>query len=463
MNYLPLFSELKNRPVLVIGGGVVALRKVELLVDAGAKIRLVAKELHIELQELLSQQKIDWVAKTLLGEELEKAIQQVFFVIATTDDSAENQNIATIAEQNFTFCNVVDNQPLCSVIMPSIIDRGDLQVAVSTAGKAPVLARLWREKLESMIPQHIGSMTAIAGEFREQVKAHYSNITQRRRYWERVFNSQRFSQLCESKQYGAAKQFLEDELQGDVLEKGEVTLVGAGPGDPELLTIKGLRFLQQADVVLYDALVSDEIINLVRRDAEKVFVGKRASAHHKKQHEINELILFYARQGKRVVRLKGGDPFVFGRGGEELETLIEEQIPFSVIPGITAAVGATAYAGIPITHRDYAQSATFITGHSKQNGESIEWQTLAMSHHTLVIYMGSLRAAEISQQLIQHGRDADTPVAIISNGTKAEQEVRVGKLKQLAELSVDAPKPALIVIGEVVALQHKLTWFKENN
>ncbi|SMB80749.1 uroporphyrinogen-III C-methyltransferase [Pasteurella testudinis DSM 23072] len=457
MDYLPIFVDLKHRPVLVVGGGHVALRKIEALLKVGAQVNVVAAKLHRTLQQLAEQRQIVWIAQTFAAEQL----QQVYLVIAATDDSTLNHQVFLTAEAQQRLVNVVDDQPRCSYIFPSIIDRSPVQIAISSGGTAPVLARLLREKLEALLPQNLGVMAQISGRWRDKVKVRFAQLTQRRRFWENLFTNQEFQRLSENQQQQQAEQLLQQQLQRDFPIRGEVALVGAGPGDAGLLTLKGLQTLQQADVVLYDALVSEPILELVRRDADKVFVGKRAGKHSVAQQDTNRLLLHYAQQGKRVVRLKGGDPFVFGRGGEELEVLKAAGIPFSVVPGITAALGATAYAGIPLTHRDYAQTAMFITGHCQPDGKALQWQTLAQGNQTLVVYMGTIKAAELSRQLQAHGRRADTPVAVISHGTLPQQKVRSGKLSELAQLAEDAEKPALIVIGEVVALQPHLAWFGE--
>ncbi|MDU8923835.1 siroheme synthase CysG [Pasteurellaceae bacterium LIM206] len=456
MNYFPLFADLNNRPVLVVGGGAVAMRKVHLLLKANAEVRIVADKLNAELSALSAQERVIWLAKQFHAEQ----VRSVFVVIAATDDEQLNEQVFRVAESQQKLVNVVDDQARCSFIFPSIIDRHPIQVAVSSGGAAPVLARLLREKLEALLPQHLGLMADISGKWRHKVKNRLNTITERRRFWEHLFNG-RFARLLKNRQVEQAKQELEQQLNQDY-RGGSVSLVGAGPGDTGLLTLKGLQEIQQADVVLYDALVSEEILDLVRRDAELIFVGKRAEGHQTAQEETNRLLIELAQAGKRVVRLKGGDPFVFGRGGEELEALAQRQIPFSVVPGITAAIGATAYAGIPLTHRDFAQSAVFVTGHGKADAPDIEWRTLARSRQTLVIYMGTLKAAQIANSLLRFGRKADTPVAVISQGTQAGQKTRVGKLADLAYLAEQAEKPALIVVGEVVALHHKLAWFGED-
>lgn len=457
MNYFPLFADLAGRPVLVVGGGSVAARKVNLLLKAQAQVRLVARKLNAELTALEAENKVLWIAKEFNAEQLRTA----FFVIAATSDEALNHRIFHLAESQHKLVNVVDDQPHCSFIFPSIIDRSPIQIAISSAGKAPVLARLLREKLEALLPQSLGDIAEISGKWRDAVKEKLQSVTERRRFWEKMFNG-RFSSLVKNRQFEQAEQALEQELNSNY-QGGFVSLVGAGPGDAGLLTLNGLQEIQQADVVLYDALVSEDILSLIRRDADRIFVGKRANGKSVAQEETNQLLVSLAQQGKRVVRLKGGDPFVFGRGGEELEILAQHQIPFSVVPGITAAIGATAYAGIPLTHRNYAQSAIFVTGHRKADASDIEWQTLARSQQTLVIYMGTLKAAFIAERLQQHGRASDTPVAIISQGTQLTQKTTVGTLANLAELAESAPTPALIVVGEVVQLHEQLAWFGEEN
>lgn len=459
MNYFPIFANLAGRPVLVVGGGAVAARKISLLLKAGAEVRVAAKHLNAELSALAAENKILWLAEEFRAEH----IRTVFLIIAASSDQALNRRVFHLAESCQKPVNVVDDRDHCSFIFPSVIDRNPVQIAVSSSGSAPVLARLLRERLEALLPPSLGDMAEISGRWRDAVKGKLKSVTERRRFWEKQFNG-RFATLVKNRQNTLAERELAGQLeqsrQND--QGGSVSLVGAGPGDAGLLTLKGLQEIQQADVVLYDALVSDGILSLVRRDAERIFVGKRARGGRTPQEDTNALMVRLAREGRRVVRLKGGDPFVFGRGGEELETLARHQIPFSVVPGITAAVGATAYAGIPLTHRDYAQSAVFVTGHRKADAPDIEWQTLARSRQTLVIYMGALKAALIAERLQQYGRSPDTPAAVISQGTLPAQKTATGTLANLAELAETAPNPALIVIGEVVGLHEKLAWFGEN-
>ncbi|RWR01786.1 sirohydrochlorin ferrochelatase [[Pantoea] beijingensis] len=457
MDYLPIFADLKSKPVLVVGGGEIAARKIELLLRTGAQVQIVARELCEVLQSSVDSHEVTWLATAFS----ETQLDTVFLVIAATDDSALNAHVFAAANRRYRLVNVVDDQPKCSFIFPSIVDRSPLVVAISSSGTAPVLARILREKLEALLPANLGQMAHIAGEWRNKVKQRFSKMSDRRRFWETAFNGLFASQVAAGDVQGA-KQTLDRQLEAPQQARGEIVLVGAGPGDSGLLTLRGLQVMQQADVVLYDHLVSNDILDLVRRDADRICVGKRAGAHSVAQEETNRLLVSLAQKGKRVVRLKGGDPFIFGRGGEELQAAQKAGIPFQVVPGVTAASGATAYAGIPLTHRDYAHSVQFITGHCRPDGSPIEWAAMARGHQTLAIYMGTVKAAEISQQLMIHGRSATTPVAVIGRGTRQDQLVLIGTLDQLEELAQQAPSPALLVIGDVVNLHKQLAWFQHS-
>jgi uroporphyrin-III C-methyltransferase/precorrin-2 dehydrogenase/sirohydrochlorin ferrochelatase len=457
VDYLPLFADIRHKPVLVVGGGDVAARKIELLRRAGAHVQVVSQQLCEELTALESSGSIEWLATEYQATQLDR----VFLVIAATDDGDLNGQVFIDATERHLLANVVDDQPKCSFIFPSIVDRSPLVVAISSSGTAPVLARLLREKLESLLPANLGQMAEIAGQWRNKVKARFNMMSDRRRFWEKAFSGLFANQVASGNVEGA-KRTLDQQLTDPEASQGEIILVGAGPGDSGLLTLRGLQVMQLADVVLYDHLVSDEVLDLVRRDADRICVGKRANAHSVSQEETNRLLVELARQGKRVVRLKGGDPFIFGRGGEELQAAMAAGIPFQVVPGVTAAAGATAYAGIPLTHRDYAQSALFITGHCRADGEDMDWPSLARASQTLAVYMGTMKAGEISSQLIAHGRDPHTPAAVISRGTRQDQQVLTGTLQQLEELARNAPTPALIVIGEVVNLHQQLAWFQHS-
>lgn len=358
MEYLPIFAEVKDRPVLVIGGGEIAARKITFLLRAEAKVQIVAETLMPELAEKVEREEIQWRATVFEEQQLD----DVFLVIAATEDDELNQRVYVAANARYRLVNVVDNQALCSFVFPSIVDRSPLLVAISSSGKAPVLSRILREKIEALLPTNLGRLAETASYWRHHIKTHLKTTAERRRFWERVFTG-RFASLMLAGNKDEAEKALEDELRQPEKRPGEIILVGAGPGDAGLLTLRGLQALQQADVVFYDNLVTPEVRELVRRDAETICVGKSASGVSVPQQEINRLLVDAAKEGKTVIRLKGGDPFIFGRGGEELQAAAEAGIPFQVVPGVTAAAGATAYAGIPLTHRDYAQSATFITGH----------------------------------------------------------------------------------------------------
>lgn len=458
MEYLPIFAEVKERPVLVIGGGEIAARKITFLLRAEAKVQIVADALIPELAGKVEREEIQWRANVFEEQQLD----DVFLVIAATEDDELNQRVYAAANARYRLVNVVDNQALCSFVFPSIVDRSPLMVAISSSGKAPVLSRILREKIEALLPTNLGRLAETASYWRHHIKTHLKTTAERRRFWERVFTG-RFASLMLAGNKAEAEKALEDELRQPEKRLGEIILVGAGPGDAGLLTLRGLQAIQQADVVFYDNLVTPQVLELVRRDAETICVGKSASGVSVPQQEIHRLLLDAAKEGKTVIRLKGGDPFIFGRGGEELQAAAEAGIPFQVVPGVTAAAGATAYAGIPLTHRDYAQSATFITGHFGAQDSPLDWARLAQSGQTLAIYMGSLKAAEISAQLIANGRDGATPVAVISRGTRADQQTRTGTLQQLEHLAKDAPMPALLVVGEVVQLHQQLAWFQHTS
>lgn len=457
MDHLPIFCQLRDRDCLLVGGGDVAERKARLLLDAGARLTVNARDFVPQFHVWA-----DAGILTLVTGDFQPALlDPCWLAIAATDDDAVNQQVSDEAEARRIFCNVVDAPKAASFIMPSIIDRSPLMVAVSSGGTSPVLARLLREKLEAMLPQHLGQVAAYAGQLRARVKKQFATMGERRRFWEKLFINDRLAQSLANQDRQAVEVETEQMLTTPLDHRGEVVLVGAGPGDAGLLTLKGLQQIQQADVVVYDRLVSDDIMNLVRRDADRVFVGKRAGYHCVPQEEINQILLREAQQGKRVVRLKGGDPFIFGRGGEELETLCHAGIPFSVVPGITAASGCSAYSGIPLTHRDYAQSVRLVTGHLKTGGE-LDWSNLAAEKQTLVFYLGLNQAATIQQQLIAHGMQADMPVAIVENGTAVNQRVVDGQLTQLGELAQQMASPALIIVGRVVGLRDKLNWFSNH-
>lgn len=458
MQFLPLFFDLKQRPCLMVGGGDVALRKVRLLLRAGAKVELVSLALCAGLQEMVDKGEVDYT----VGQFEPPMLNDKVLVIAATDDALVNRQVHGAATHKNLPVNVVDCPELCTFIFPSIIDRSPVVAAISTGGASPTLARLLRARLETLIPSGYGRLAKLADKFRNPVKVRFTETHQRRLFWEKVLQGP-IAEHIFSGQEQQAEQKLQQLLdEPDAPSEGEVYLIGAGPGDPDLLTFRALRLMQQADVVLYDRLISPQILDLVRRDADLVYVGKARSEHAMQQADINQTLADLALQGKRVCRLKGGDPFVFGRGGEEIETLAEQGIPFQVVPGITAASGCASYAGIPLTHRDYAQSVAFVTGHLKDGTFNINWDGLVHPQQTLVIYMGLIGLPSLCEQLKERGMKTDMPAALVEQGTTPQQRVFVGTVESLPELvkrhAVKAP--TLIIIGEVVKLHEKLSWFK---
>ena len=458
MQYLPIFTRLKNKPVLVVGGGDVALRKCRAFLKAEANVTLVAPDFCQELQSMAAQGEVTLRQQKFIDSDLDN----VMLVIAATDNDAVNEQVAAQAEARNLFVNVVDDQPKCGFIFPSIVDRNPITIAISSAGTAPVLARRLREKLETLIPQHIGPLAQLVGSFRDKVKARFNHFSDRRQFWESVFDSSVVSEV-QAGNGSRAQALLNEMLSAQPEPEGEVYVVGAGPGDPELLTLKALQLMQQADVVVYDYLVSDEILELVRRDADLVCVGKKAGHHSVKQEQTNQMLVEFAKQGKKVCRIKGGDPFIYGRGGEEVQVLAAHGVKYQIVPGITAAAGCSAYAGIPLTHRDHAQAIQFVTGHCKKEGQELDWASLAKPNQTLAIYMGVIKSPHIQQQLITHGRAATTPVAIVENGTRKSQRVITTQLEQLAETITEhqVQSPALLIIGEVASLHAELAWFNK--
>lgn len=458
MDFLPLFHNLQGRHVLVVGGGEIALRKARLLADAGACLRVVAPEIDSQLVALVEQSQGLVHRRGYASGDLEGAV----LVIAATDDEPLNAQISRDAQARGVPVNVVDAPALCSVIFPAIVDRSPLIVAVSSAGDAPVLARLIRAKIETWIPSAYGQLAGLAKRFRQQVKQLFPDVQQRRVFWEDVFQGPIAERVLSGQPAEAERMLAERVAGGAPKPLGEVYLVGAGPGDPDLLTFRALRLMQQADVVLYDRLVAESIIEMCRRDAERIYVGKRRADHAVPQEQINRLLIDLAKQGKRVLRLKGGDPFIFGRGGEEIGELAAHGIPFQVVPGITAASGCAAYAGIPLTHRDHAQSVRFVTGHLKDGSSDLPWADLTSPGQTLVFYMGLVGLPIICEQLVRHGRSADTPAALVQQGTTRNQRVFTGTLGNLPQLVAEheVHAPTLVIVGEVVKLRDQLAWFE---
>jgi len=458
MDLLPIFMNIRGHRCLVVGGGEVAARKAGLLLEAGARVQVVAPELGGGLSREAGRGNIDYRAGTFEEQDLEGCT----LVVAATDDEEVNRRVSKLAQAHKLPVNVVDNPPLCTFVMPSIVDRSPVQIAISTGGSSPVLARLLRAKLESTIPATYGHLARLVDGFRDRVKKKLPDTSSRRAFWEKILTG-KVAELVFSGKREAARELLESAVeQAEVEEQGEVYLVGGGPGDPDLLTFRALRLMQQADVIVHDRLVSKEVLNLCRRDAEHIYVGKERDNHTVPQEQINQLLVDLAKEGKRVCRLKGGDPFIFGRGGEEIDTLAEQGVNFQVVPGITAALGSAAYAGIPLTHRDYSQAAVFVTGHLKDGTTNLNWKGLAQPNQTTVFYMGLKGLPVICEKLMEHGLSADTPIALVQQATTPRQRVFTGTLGTMtaAIQEKEIRPPTLIIVGEVVRLHDKLSWFR---
>lgn len=456
MDIFPISLKLQQQPCLIVGGGHIAYRKAVLLAKAGAVIHVIAPEIESNLQEIVESSQGQYVQAPFSPD---IQLRNYRLVIAATNDKAVNIQVFEACEAEKVLVNSVDDLPHCRFMVPAIIDRSPLVVSIATNGTSPVLSRQIRTQLEATIPHGMGKLADFSGQWRASVKAKIINPDERRIFWEDLYASPLKEQVFNDN-IVEANRLIEQALLEWKAPKGEVYLVGAGPGDPELLTLKALRLMQQADVVIYDRLVSPAILELCRRDADKIYVGKARSNHSVAQEGINALLVEYAAQGKRVCRLKGGDPFIFGRGGEEIQELFAAGVAFQVVPGITAASGCSAYAGIPLTHRDYAQSVRFLTGHLKEGSPELPWKELVYENQTLVLYMGLVGLEKICAQLIAHGQRPNMPVALISKGTTPEQKVVVGTLADIAskvsEYQIQAP--TLTIIGEVVSLREQLQW-----
>lgn len=457
MEFLPVCLQLTDSPVLLVGGGAVATRKARLLLRAGARLLVVAPAIEKELESLLAAhggvwQQARYQAEFLRGKRM---------VVAATPDRKVNEQVYRDATALSIQVNVVDSPDLCTFIFPAIVDRDPLTIAISSSGRSPVLTRILRRNIEALVPSGYGKLAEFAGRFRQLVRDEIPQATLRRTFWEQTLEGAVAEQVLAGREEQAEQLLRQRIRDGSSQRTGEVYLVGAGPGDPDLLTFKAARLLQSADVVLYDRLVSPAIVDMARRDAQRIYVGKRRSDHTVPQPEINQLLVDLAQQGQRVVRLKGGDPFIFGRGGEEIELLARHRIPFQVVPGITAANGAACYAGIPLTHRDYAQSVRFVAGYLKGDNVEHDWTTFQSTTETLVFYMGLLGLPVICEQLQAHGRAPDTPVALVERGTQIEQKVLVGTLATMVDIVAQAQPaaPTLIIVGDVVRLHDSLSWF----
>jgi len=458
VDFLPIFMNIKGENCLVVGGGKIASRKVFMLLRAGAKVSVVSPELCQDLTIRKNEGEINHINRLFEDDDLDNCK----IIIAATDDENINSHVSQLAKSKNIPVNVVDAPNLCSFIVPSIIDRNPVQIAISTGGASPVLARLLRSRLETFIPAAYGRLAKLVESYREKVKTKFSNTDEIRTFWEKILEGPVADNLIAGKDK-VARELLETAVENAEApaDRGEVYLVGAGPGDPDLLTFRALRLMQQADVVVYDRLVSQGVMDLVRRDAECIYAGKERNKHTLPQESINALLVRLAQEGKKVLRLKGGDPFIFGRGGEEIETLTDENISFQVVPGITAAAGCSSYAGIPLTHRDYVQSCMFVTGHLKDGTTDLNWDAIAQPNQTVVFYMGLQTVKELCKELVKHGLPSTTPAALVEKGTTQEQKVHIGDLSTLHEIvkKNNVKAPTLIIVGEVVLLHDKLNWF----
>ena len=459
MSYLPLFIETTGKKCLIVGGGKVASRKLIPILKAKMKVTLISPEVIEEIELNFHKNKNLKIIKRKFKPE---DIEDQFLIIAATNEKTTNQKIAKLSKDNNILVNMAEDSLSGNTLIPSVVDRDPIKIAVSSGAASPILTRLVKTRLETVIPYSFSKLADIMMEYRDAVKKNFLKISDRRKFWE-VFLDGPVSEMVLSGHIDKAKKALDESLkENKFLEKtGEVYLVGAGPGDPELLSFKALRLMQKADIVIYDRLVSRPIMNLIRQDTEKIYVGKQRADHAMPQENINQLLARLALEGKKVLRLKGGDPFIFGRGGEEIESLIKDDIPFQIVPGITAASGCASYAGIPLTHRDYSQACIFVTGHLRDGTVNLNWEMLAHEKQTLIFYMGMHGSKIICEELIKHGLSDETPAALIVKGTTEDQEVIIGNLKNMPEIIMERKivPPTLLIIGDVVKLHNKLKWF----
>jgi uroporphyrin-III C-methyltransferase/precorrin-2 dehydrogenase/sirohydrochlorin ferrochelatase len=464
MDYFPVFAKLRNRPCLVVGGGAVAGRKVRQLLKSGARVTVNAPVLNEDLRQLASEGRV--TVKSGPFDPL--LIEQALLVIAATSDTDINREVANTARRHNRLCNVVDDGEASGFIMPSVIDRSPIVVAISSGGRSPALARIVRQQIDEWLPSRIGMLARWAGKWRdtvhEQIKTHDGRI----RFWQRIFDGKAAQQFLAGDVTAADQNIAVDLKRPDKpTDRGEAWIVGAGPGDPDLITRRGSRLLQRADAVLHDRLIAPELLELARRDAEIICVGKQANKPSIRQEEINQILIDLVGSGKRVCRLKGGDPFIFGRGGEEISALAKAGLPYQVVPGISAANGCAAAAGIPLTHRDLSSAVTLITGHRADQlltgATDTDWSKLAAHKHTLVFYMGFQQLERICQTLIHHGLAASTPAAMVQDGTTHHQRVVGGTLKNIVDRTTGMGSPAVLIVGEVVALADKLGWHRHSS
>ena len=461
MDHLPIYLDVKDRKIVICGGETIAARRTDASLRAGARVHVFAAELGEEFRSLSKQENFTHHARKAEAEDIRDAI----IAYGASEDQRENERLYHLAKQANVLANVADVTRYCDFITPSIIDRSPLVVAISSSGSAPILARILRARIETMLPAAYGRLAQFAGSFRDKVMQRIRGADNRREFWERAIDGAVGDLFLMGDEKRATERLLEEidrAAGGASAEKmGAVYLVGAGPGDPDLLTFRALRLMQRADVVVYDRLIGDDILNYVRRDAERIYVGKLPKQHTMQQEDISQLLVDLARQGKTVLRLKGGDPFIFGRGGEEMDLLAENGIPFQVVPGITAASGCSTYSGIPLTHRDHAQACIFVTAHGKDGVLDLDWKTLAQPGQTVVVYMGLSSIDILMQGFIEHGVDKDTPAAVVDKGTRPDQSIVTGTISSLPAKvrKAEFTGPAMIIVGSVVTLRDKLRWF----
>jgi len=465
MRYLPVFLDLQTGPVLLVGAGDLARAKLRLLAAAGARIRWFATDGHHDVSGLAAAD----AARVELAEG-DPLTADLRGVIAILCAGAGDIGIAMSARAKAVGLpvNVMDDLAHSTFIFPAIVDRGDVVVAVGTGGTSPVVARRVRERIEAVLPARIGDLAGFIGRWRKTIHGRIPEFALRRRFWERVVDGPIGALVLAGrgdeaeaalKDIGDASAFAGASMSGHA--EGRVTLVGAGPGDPDLLTIKALRALQDADIVFYDELVSPEILDRARRDASRVPVGRRVGKPGIGQDAINRLLIEAARSGQRAVRLKGGDAFVFGRGGEEVEALREAGVAYSVVPGITTGLGAAAQFEVPLTFRHEALRITFLTAHKAKDADAVDWSVLTDEKMTVVVYMGMTAAQSVRAGLLAAGRSPQTPVGVFARVTRPNAQAAVGTLNELPSLveKIDGG-PAVLIIGDVVA--HSAPWRRQN-
>ncbi len=459
MEYFPIFADLRGQLCLVVGGDNLASQKADSLLKVGASVLMIATELSAKSETLVDRKLVQYQPTPFT----EKNLESSRLVMVTNCDLEIAKDLANMCRERGIPVNVADKPDLCSFILPSIVDRSPVKVAISTAGSSPILARVLRARIEAMLPKSYGKLAILLGSYRDKMKTLYIESLDRRKHWERIFSSTIIEDFLSGNEIKAKKD-LEKEFSGEkMLQKkpGNVCLVGAGPGDPDLLTIRALRQIQNADTLVYDRLVAPALLDYARKDVELIYVGKKSCLHTLPQEDINQKLVDLAKEGKNVVRLKGGDPFIFGRGGEEIEMLIEAGVDFQIVPGVTAASGCSTYAGIPLTHRDYAQSCVMVTGHLKKGELDLNWESLVQPMQTVVFYMGLSNIEILCRELQKHGMPADKPAALVERGTTIDQKVYTGTVASLPDLveKTDIRPPTLIIIGDVVSLQSKLAWY----